>query len=131
MCGQLQSRIEVLQQQNSQLQVWRMPLDGVHERMDVHALWQKFYQQSYSEIHIEAGATVNGALLEAGLVDEIVMYLAPRIVGAGVPAALFDATTQLDKLATYDPHATDGWFWADAKSIDSDVRLTLRRQATV
>ena len=30
---------------------------------------------------IEAGATLNGALLNAGLVDEIVLYLAPLLVG--------------------------------------------------
>ena len=31
---------------------------------------------------MEAGARLNGALLHAGLIDELVIYLAPRVLGA-------------------------------------------------
>lgn len=36
----------------------------------------------YNEVWVEAGARLNGALLEAGLIDELVIYLAPQVLGA-------------------------------------------------
>ena len=32
-------------------------------------------------MHVEAGPTLNGALLQAGLVDELVIYVAPHLMG--------------------------------------------------
>lgn len=43
--------------------------------------------QPINELHIEAGHRLNGALLQAGLVDEIVQYVSPKFLGAG--AGLF------------------------------------------
>ncbi len=34
-----------------------------------------------NEIHLEAGATLCGALLQAGLIDELVIYMAPHLMG--------------------------------------------------
>ena len=34
-----------------------------------------------NEVHLESGATLCGALLEAGLVDELVIYMAPHLMG--------------------------------------------------
>ncbi len=34
-------------------------------------------------LHVEAGARLNGALMGAGLVDELLVYLAPKMLGAG------------------------------------------------
>jgi diaminohydroxyphosphoribosylaminopyrimidine deaminase/5-amino-6-(5-phosphoribosylamino)uracil reductase len=34
-----------------------------------------------NELHVEAGAKLNGALLSAGLVDEILLYVAPCVLG--------------------------------------------------
>ena len=34
-----------------------------------------------NELHVEAGARLNGALLAAGLVDELLLYLAPCVIG--------------------------------------------------
>lgn len=36
-----------------------------------------------NELHVEAGARLNGALLEKGLVDEMLMYLSPKVLGPG------------------------------------------------
>ena len=40
-----------------------------------------------STVHVEAGATLSGALLRAGLVDELLLYLAPTLLGTGRPMA--------------------------------------------
>ena len=36
-----------------------------------------------NELHVEAGPTLTGALLRADLVDEFLVYLAPKLLGAG------------------------------------------------
>lgn len=46
-------------------------------------------ERSVNEVHLEAGAMLNGAFLEAGLVDEILLYTAPCLFGSGKPIATF------------------------------------------
>ncbi len=36
-----------------------------------------------NELHVEAGHKLNGSLLRAGLVDELLLYVAPRLIGQG------------------------------------------------
>jgi diaminohydroxyphosphoribosylaminopyrimidine deaminase/5-amino-6-(5-phosphoribosylamino)uracil reductase len=50
-------------------------------RVDLRAMMQAFGARSLNEIHVEAGARLNGALLECGVVDEIVAYVAPSMLG--------------------------------------------------
>jgi len=44
------------------------------------ALIGELGRRGLNEIHVEAGATLNGALLDAGLVDEWIAYLAPLVL---------------------------------------------------
>lgn len=50
-------------------------------RIDLNALMLDLVAREINEIHVEAGATLCGALLYAGIVDEIVLYLAPHLLG--------------------------------------------------
>jgi len=43
---------------------------------------QDLATQQINEIHVEAGATLCGALLQEQLVDEIILYMAPTIMGS-------------------------------------------------
>ena len=134
--GLIGARIALLQQQYPQLSVWRIPLlpklvdepdaraDVIYERMNLALLWQRFYEAPFNEIHIEAGAAANGALLTAGLVDELLIYTAPRIMGAGAPTAVFAPQTQLDALAQ-----ETQWHWLDAVTVGADLRMRLRKNA--
>ncbi len=56
-------------------------LSGSDGRVDLIRLLQALAEREVNELMIEAGATLNGALLKAGLVDEIVLYLAPLLMG--------------------------------------------------
>jgi diaminohydroxyphosphoribosylaminopyrimidine deaminase/5-amino-6-(5-phosphoribosylamino)uracil reductase len=38
-------------------------------------------KRGINEIMVEAGSTLNGALLEAGLIDELIIYMAPKLMG--------------------------------------------------
>lgn len=58
-----------------------LELPGVDGQVDLTALLREFGRQGINEVHVEAGATLNGALLAAGLVDEWVSYLAPVTLG--------------------------------------------------
>lgn len=49
--------------------------------IDLDAVMEWLGQQGFNEVLFECGATLNGALLSAGLVDEWVIYMAPRILG--------------------------------------------------
>jgi diaminohydroxyphosphoribosylaminopyrimidine deaminase/5-amino-6-(5-phosphoribosylamino)uracil reductase len=50
-------------------------------RVDLRALMRVLATRGVNELHVEAGARLNGALVDAGLVDEFVVYLAPSIIG--------------------------------------------------
>ena len=126
--GALAARLALLEQAHPNLTVLRLPTvsvvrDGVqHERVDLHALWAVFAEQEFNEIHVEAGARLNAALLASGLVDELLMYLAPRVVGAGLPMADFAAQVNLDDL-----RQEGAWRWLDAQTLGDDLRLHLRK----
>ena len=56
-------------------------LPNANGQVDLAALMQELGKQMINELHVEAGAVLNGALLRAGLVDELLLYLAPSILG--------------------------------------------------
>ena len=40
-------------------------------------------RRGINEVHVEAGHKLNGSLLREGLVDEFLVYLAPKLLGSG------------------------------------------------
>lgn len=52
-----------------------------HHNIDLKQLMTSLAQQDINDIWVEAGATLAGALLENKLVDEIIIYLAPKLMG--------------------------------------------------
>lgn len=66
-----------------------MVLSAGPDAVDLAALMQDLAQREVNDVLVEAGATLCGALLRAGLVDELVLYLAPHLLGSGA-RGLFD-----------------------------------------
>ncbi|HSG12077.1 MAG TPA: bifunctional diaminohydroxyphosphoribosylaminopyrimidine deaminase/5-amino-6-(5-phosphoribosylamino)uracil reductase RibD [Gammaproteobacteria bacterium] len=64
---------------NAGAEVVTVPLGG--DRLDLTRVMQILGEREINEVHVEAGAVLNGALLQAGLVDELVIYLAPHLMG--------------------------------------------------
>ena len=66
--------------------------------LDLNAVLSQLAQRGVNELQVEAGATLSGALVAAGLVDELLLYVAPVLLGergrpllAGVtPASMAD-----------------------------------------
>jgi diaminohydroxyphosphoribosylaminopyrimidine deaminase / 5-amino-6-(5-phosphoribosylamino)uracil reductase len=58
-------------------------LPGINGQVDLPALLAALAERGTNELHVEAGAMLSGALAHAGLVDEWLVYLAPRLLGSG------------------------------------------------
>jgi diaminohydroxyphosphoribosylaminopyrimidine deaminase/5-amino-6-(5-phosphoribosylamino)uracil reductase len=50
-------------------------------KVDLAALLRELARREMNEIHVEAGVRLNGSLLREGLVDELLVYIAPRVLG--------------------------------------------------
>ena len=56
-----------------------IPNDG--GKVELFKLMEDLARRELNEIHVEAGTKLNGSLLQAGVVDELLVYLAPRVIG--------------------------------------------------
>lgn len=57
-------------------------LPCVNGRVDLSRVLAILGEHEINELHVEAGATLSGALLEAGLCDELIIYVAPTLLGS-------------------------------------------------
>ena len=99
------------------VKVVRVPRRG--RRVDLRAVIRELGKREILNLVIEAGAELNGAALEAGIVDKMILFYAPKIMGSGgVPVAQIapawfaksPALTNL-KLSRYGPDfAVEGYF---------------------
>jgi diaminohydroxyphosphoribosylaminopyrimidine deaminase/5-amino-6-(5-phosphoribosylamino)uracil reductase len=97
--------------------------DG-HGRVDLAALMRLLAGRDFNEVHVEAGARLNGALLEAGLVDEVLLYVAPSVVGD--PArGLFERRSPLLALS-----GRTMLEWDSVERVGEDLRIVARVAAS-
>jgi diaminohydroxyphosphoribosylaminopyrimidine deaminase / 5-amino-6-(5-phosphoribosylamino)uracil reductase len=52
-------------------------------KVDLAAMLADLAKRECNELHVEAGSKLNGSLLREGLVDEMLVYLAPKLIGQG------------------------------------------------
>lgn len=98
-----------------------LPLPASGGRLDLHALLNELGQRGVNELQVEAGATLCGALLEAGLVDEILLYQAASLLGDQArPAFVLPALQSMDTRPRLRIE--------DCRMLGEDLRLTLRPQ---
>ena len=93
--------------------------------LDLNAALAVLAEQGIGEVLAEAGATLAGALLRADLVDEIVLYQAPKILGTAA-RGLFELPENPAALA-----AQAHWHTVSADILDGDVKWVLRRTEAV
>jgi diaminohydroxyphosphoribosylaminopyrimidine deaminase/5-amino-6-(5-phosphoribosylamino)uracil reductase len=58
-------------------------LPGAGGKVDLAAMLRDLAARGVNELHVEAGEKLNGSFLREGLVDELLLYLAPKLIGAG------------------------------------------------
>ncbi|MDP1633859.1 MAG: RibD family protein, partial [Gallionellaceae bacterium] len=91
-------------------------LPGADGQVDLHAVMRDLAQRGCNEVLVEAGRTLNGALLKAGLVDELVLYLAPQLLGdAARGMADLGELTQLQQRVDLQ--------WQDVRQVGGDLRI--------
>ena len=91
-------------------------------KTDLHALMQVLGQRGINELHCEAGEKLNGSLLRAGVVDELLLYLAPLMLGEGAGLAALGPYAQLSEgLALR---------WQAIDRVGDDLRLLARFPTT-
>lgn len=90
-------------------------------QVDLAAMLHDLGQRGVNELHVEAGATLNGALLAQGLVDELLLYLAPKLLGQGTRGmAAWGPLEQLDEAIALQLHSVT--------PIGADLRVLARIQ---
>ena len=88
-------------------------------RVDLPGVMGDLAQRGCNELLVEAGSTLNGGLLKAGLVDELVLYVAPQLLGdAARSMAQLGELSGLDQCVALE--------WQDVRQVGSDLRITAR-----
>jgi diaminohydroxyphosphoribosylaminopyrimidine deaminase/5-amino-6-(5-phosphoribosylamino)uracil reductase len=90
-------------------------------RIDLEDVLQELGRRLCNDVLVEAGPTLVGRILQLGLADEIIAYVAPMLLGADARAmAVLPALQTLEQAQRYTMQAVE--------QIGDDVRLTLRRR---
>jgi diaminohydroxyphosphoribosylaminopyrimidine deaminase/5-amino-6-(5-phosphoribosylamino)uracil reductase len=77
------------------IDVARVP--GVNDKVDLAAMLDDLAARGINELHVEAGHKLNGSFVRERLVDEFLIYLAPKLLGAGRDLAAFGPLTDLSE----------------------------------
>ena len=94
-------------------------LPDAQGKVDLAAMVQDLARREINEVHVEAGSKLNGSLMRTGLIDELLIYLAPLLLGPGQGLLALPALSQLsDGIALQ---------FTDFQRIGPDLRVMARR----
>lgn len=94
-------------------------LPGADGQADLRAVLRDLASRGCNEVLVEAGGKLNGALLQAGLVDELVLYLAPQLLGDMARGmARLGELDSLEQRIELD--------WQDMRHVGRDLRVVAR-----
>ena len=97
-------------------EVLRQPAaDG---KVDLAAMLHTLAARGVNELHVEAGHKLNASLLREGLVDELLVYLAPKLLGLGREMAAFGPLQSLAEALPFQ--------FIEATRVGDDLRLRAR-----
>ena len=109
-------RVSVLKARGAEI----LCLPNAQGQVDLKAVIKELARRSINDVHVEAGATINGALMTLGLVDELLIYTAPKFLGQGRGAFVLPESENLNDLTT--------WHVLSSEKIGQDVRTILVRK---
>jgi diaminohydroxyphosphoribosylaminopyrimidine deaminase / 5-amino-6-(5-phosphoribosylamino)uracil reductase len=108
-------KIQMLRSAGNFVEILKNPAGKV----DLKALLELLAQRGINEVHAEAGFKLNGSLMREGLVDELLLYLAPCLIGHDA-SGLFN----LPELTTLDDRRR--LQIRDLRQVGEDIRLIAR-----
>jgi diaminohydroxyphosphoribosylaminopyrimidine deaminase / 5-amino-6-(5-phosphoribosylamino)uracil reductase len=88
--------------------------------VDLAAMLKDLGQREINELHVEAGFKLNGSLVREGLVDEFVVYLAPKLLGQGAGMFNIGPLTELAQGVALEFKSTE--------MVGPDLRIVARIQ---
>ncbi len=90
-----------------------------NNRVDLVILMMQLAKQQVNSVWVEAGAELAGALLQAGLVDELIIYMAPKLLGENARALC--VLPGLESLAD-----APAFEFSDVRQVGPDLRLRMK-----
>jgi diaminohydroxyphosphoribosylaminopyrimidine deaminase/5-amino-6-(5-phosphoribosylamino)uracil reductase len=87
-------------------------------KVDLTAMLTDLAQRGVNELHVEAGHKLNASLLREGLVDELLVYLAPKLLGLGREMAAFGPLSTLAEALQFE--------FTQVDRIGADLRILAR-----
>jgi len=94
-------------------------LSGRSGQVDLEGMLHDLAKRGCNEVLVEAGCILNGALLRAGLVDELLLYIAPQLLGETARGMV-----QLGELASLDQCVN--MKWQDVRQVGDDLRVLVK-----
>ncbi|MBT9455137.1 MAG: bifunctional diaminohydroxyphosphoribosylaminopyrimidine deaminase/5-amino-6-(5-phosphoribosylamino)uracil reductase RibD [Burkholderiaceae bacterium] len=91
---------------------------GQNGKVDLQALLLDLGARGINELHVEAGHKLNGSFVREGLVDEFLLYLAPKLMGQGREMAAFGPLTAMDQVLNLN--------WHSIERVGEDLRILAR-----
>ena len=99
-------------------EIVRFPIEG-NNHISLKRVLEQIARYGINELHVEAGSQLSGALLEVGFVDELLIYMAPKFLGPGMPLAQLKEKTTLT--------TTESWNFVSTDLVGKDIRLILKK----
>lgn len=88
------------------------------QRLDLHQVLAQLAERECNDLLVEAGPTLAGSLLQANLIDELICYLSPTVIGPQ-GQQLFNVPTVTHMRDRY------GFKLVDTRMVGADLRMTL------
>ena len=93
---------------------------GERQKVDLAAMLRDLAAREVNELHVEAGHKLNGSFVREGLVDEFLLYLAPKLIGAGRGMVNIGPFTELSQAVELEFHQVE--------RLGPDLRILARRR---
>jgi diaminohydroxyphosphoribosylaminopyrimidine deaminase/5-amino-6-(5-phosphoribosylamino)uracil reductase len=101
----------------SSVSQWQAPYDG--NQLNLAAVFDYLGSQQINSVWVEAGAKLAGALLQSKLIDELILYQAPKLMGnSGQDLFAIEPLTNMQQAYSLT--------WTDIRQIGPDLKLTAK-----
>jgi diaminohydroxyphosphoribosylaminopyrimidine deaminase/5-amino-6-(5-phosphoribosylamino)uracil reductase len=94
-------------------------LPNPHGKVELRRMLQELGKRGINELHVEAGFKLNGSLIREGCADELLIYLAPRLLGDAQGMFNLPPLARLEDAVDF--------HWHEVRQIGDDLRLIARR----
>lgn len=112
--------VHALSESTKQYPDWveTIALPNLDQKIDLDRLIRLLAERQINDVLIESGATLAGSFLSAGLIDELIIYMAPKLMGS-------NARPLLD-LPLQDLNAAVNLQIVDMRAVGKDWRIVVR-----